>query len=293
MFESNQDIHFSCTQCGKCCEKPPRTNFYEMLELSDKFIFQTAHHTMISYASNPLDKSLCEHYQIIGHTIMMPEIEASLFYFIDFIPIPLISYKTCPQLKDNLCTIYGSRPNSCRIGPFSAFYNEQEQWKTVNFYESNIKNNWKCSFKPTDPIIYQKNNIHSYHVSSLYYQEISHIREATDKYIEFLSLYGEERKNNHFKALFEAMEKNSLLVTDIVFMLQAAISANLISPKVANSFIKSQKILLEKELNFATELKNKENLNTSRIYKRIIEDYEKILITNLFNQQLSDSFEII
>jgi len=293
MFDKDQEIRFSCTQCGKCCEKPPRVNFYEMLDLADKFIFQTAHHTMISYAEKPLDKSLLEHYQIIGHTIMMPELEASLFYFVDFMPVPLVSYKMCSQLKDNACQIYGQRPNSCRLSPFSAFYDSQDQWKTVNFFNERVKaNNWNCSFDEKAPIIFKNGDIYSPGLNAIYHQEVTHIREITDKYVEFLALQENNRKNEHFKALFDAMQKNALIITDVLFMLQGAIHFNLITPKIAKDFIIKQKELLEKEINYATSLKSKENLPTSRLYKRMIEDYTKVINTDLFKQIITNDFDI-
>lgn len=293
MFSKEQEIRFGCTQCGKCCEKPPRVSFYEMLELADKFIFQTAHHTMISYAQNPLDKELSHHYQLIGHTIMMPELEASLFYFIDFMPIPLLSYKTCPQLKDNLCQIYGERPGSCKLSPFSAFYDSQDQWKTVNFFKENIKSkNWVCSFDEKEPVIFKNGDIYSPSLNALYHQEVMHIREITDKYVEFLSMQEGDRKTEHFKALFDAMQKNALVITDIIFMLQCALFFNLINTKVANEFILKQKNLIEKELAYATTVKNKDNLHTSRLYKRMIEDYNKVISTNYFTQS-SYNFDVV
>jgi Fe-S-cluster containining protein len=294
MFTSNQDIHFSCTQCGKCCDKPPRVNFYEMLDLADKFIFQTAHHTMISHASTPLDKSLSLHYQIIGHTIMMPELEASLFYFIDFMPIQFISHKTCDQLKDNLCQIYGERPITCRLSPFSAFFDEQDQWKTINFFKEQAESKgWQCSFDKPSPLVYKNNDLYNPSQSALYHQEILNIRNITDKYIEYLSMQGEDKKNNHFKALFDAMQKNALVITDVIFILQAAIQYNLIDQSLAENFIKKQKKLLELELNKALELKNKDDLPTSRLYKRMLEDYNKVLNTKLFHQEINDNFSII
>lgn len=294
MFEKNQEIHFSCTQCGKCCEKSPNVSFYEMLELSDRFIFQTAHHTMISYAQKPLDKSLALHYQEIGHTIMMPELDSSLFYFIDFIPIELPSHKQCSQLKNNLCEIYGKRPNICRTNPISPFYDEEDQWKTINFFkEKTASKQWQCSFEQKDPIIYNDGKIQSHILNSLYNQQIINIREITDKYIEFLSLQGDERKTEHFKTLFNAMQKNALVITDVIFMLQAAIYFNIIGQDSANHFIQEQKNLIEKELLVAQELKNKENLQTSRLYKKIIIDYNKVIDTKLFNQPMQDDFGII
>lgn len=293
MFTKDQEIRFSCTQCGKCCEKPPRVNFYEMLELADKFIFQTAHHTMISYAQNPLEKTLSHHYQLIGHTIMMPELDASLFYFIDFMPIPLLSYKACPQLKDNLCQIYGERPSSCRLTPFSAFYDSQDQWKTVNFFKERVTaNNWDCSFEEKDTLIFKNNDIYSPSLNALYHQEVTHIREITDKYVEFLSMQQGDRKNQHFKALFDGLQKNALIITDVILMLQCALTFNLISAEMATNFILKQRSLIEKELQYATNLKDKANLPASRLYKRMVEDYTKIINSKFFEQE-SVNFDII
>ena len=39
-FSQTDTIHFSCEQCGKCCSKAPSMSFYDMLELSEEFIFK-------------------------------------------------------------------------------------------------------------------------------------------------------------------------------------------------------------------------------------------------------------
>lgn len=294
MFESNQDIHFACHQCGQCCTKSPEMSFYDMLELSEKFIFQTAHHTMISYAKNPLEKELVSHYQLIGHTIMMPELEASLFYFVNFIPVSLPSYGSCPQLKDNKCSIYGDRPATCKISPFSAFYDEQQQWKTINFFKKQVDaGKWNCSFDKKDPLIYSRNDLYIPGQSAIYHQEIINIREITDKYIEFLSLQGEGRKNTHFKALFDAMRKNALMISDVVFVIQMARYYNIISEDVAIRFFSNQLKCLQKELDYTVKIKNKDNLQTSRLYKRMIDDYEKLLKSDLFKDNYENEFGLI
>jgi Fe-S-cluster containining protein len=231
MFTQSDTIHFSCTQCGGCCQKSPFMHFYDMLELSDEFFFQTAHHAVISYAHKPLEESLLNHYKAIGHTIVMPEdgIEASLFYFIDFIPVSYPSYKTCPKLDNNLCSIYGKRPTSCRIAPLDAKFDDSQQWRTLNYFKKNVEENkWKCNFSNDQPILFKDEQIYHPNSNALYFQSVDAIRDITDKYIEFLSVSDKKYLDTHFKAVFKSITDNSLMISDMIIPLQAARFHNII-----------------------------------------------------------------
>lgn len=289
MFKPNDTIHFSCKQCGKCCQKSPHMHFYDMLELSDEFIFQTAHHGVLSFSKTPLEKSLLEHYQILGHTIMMPELEASLFYFIDFIPISYPSYKTCPKLIENQCSIYGKRPSSCKLAPFDARFDDTQQWRALQYFKDNTeKNDWKCSFDESSPIVYKEEQIYQPAQNSLYFQSVDLIRDITDKYIEFLGLASKQHQDEHFKALFQSIRQQNLMITDMVVILQVARYYNLISEEYAVTFMNNQIQLIEKEMKPALALKRKEDLQTSRLYKKQKEYYEKAIKDNLFKHSQED-----
>lgn len=278
----NNIFHFNCTQCGKCCSKPPHVNFFEMLELSDKFIFQISHNTKISKADNPLPKSICQHYQTIAHTIMLPELDSSMFYFIDFIPIQLNSLNHCEQLDNKLCKIYGSRPNRCRLSPFSSKYDDTEQIKAITlFKESAIKNNWECSFNKEDNLLYKDNDFVLNYTSNLYYQEISNIRTITDKYIEYISANNEESKNNHFKNLFNSVKINKLMVTSVIIMLECALYYSLIDNYTFTNFIKNQISLLNTKLNYFNNNLIENDLEIKTIYENILKEYKNINLINI------------
>lgn len=291
MFNQNDTIHFSCHQCGKCCSKSPFLHFYDMLELSDEFFFQTAHHAVISHANNPLSPDLLKHLQVLGHTIVMPEaeIESRLFYFIDFMPVSYPSYKNCSKLENNLCTIYGKRPSACRIAPLDAKFDDSQQWKTVNFYKQNvIAHDWQCSFSETDPIIYKNQQIYQPNHNNLYYQSVDSIRDITDKYIEFLGSADKEYLNNHFKAVFKSLTTESQMISDMITPLQSVRYYNIVSEDLVVNFVENQIKFIEKEMKPALSFKRKEDLQVSRLYKRQKEDYIKALKNNLFKHSFDD-----
>lgn len=289
MFNQNDTIHFSCTQCGKCCGKAPFMHFYDMLQLSNEFFFQTAHHAVLSNSKNPLEKGLIDHLQVLGHTIVMPEehIESTLFYFIDFMPVTYPSYKACPKLENNLCSIYGKRPSSCKLAPLDAKFDDTQQWRTLNFYKENVdKNEWKCDFSHDQPIVYKNQEIYQTNHNALYFQSVDIIRDITDKYIEFLSIAKNPQDNKHldahFKAIFKSVVNNNLMISDMIISLQSARYHNLISEEVAVKFIEDQLAFIEKETKPALSFKRKEDLQTTRLYKAQKEAYVKALKQKIF-----------
>lgn len=299
MFTQKDTIHFSCTQCGKCCKKAPFMHFYDMLELADEFFFQTAHHAVLSNSKNPLDKDLINHLQALGHTIVMPEehIESSLFYFMDFMPVSYPSYKSCPKLENNLCTIYGKRPTSCKLAPLDAKFEDSQQWRTLNFYKENvIKNDWQCNFNVDQPIVYKDEQIYQPHQNSLYFQSVDIIRNITDKYIEFLSVsdnaHEKKHLDIHFKAIFKSVLDNNLMISDMIIPIQSARYHNLITEDSAVTFVEKQLKFIEKEMKPALSFKRKEDLPTSRLYKNQKEGYVKALKQNIFKYS-SDNFSLL
>lgn len=275
------DIHFSCTQCGQCCAMPPHMNLYDMISLSDEFIFQTYHSVVLSSAKKPLDKQVTDFLQIIGHTIVLPEFDCSLFYYIDFLPITYPSVKSCPKLENNLCSIYGKRPSSCKLAPLNISYDDSQQWRPVEFFQSNtLNNNWKCDFSEKSPIILKNNEIYDLNLNSLYFQSVNNIRNFTNKYIEYLSL--SKHKDSHFKLLFKSYTNKENIITDVVSPLKVALHYNLISYEQVITFVNNQIFLLTKELDQSIFLKLKDNLKTSRLYKQQLFMYKKALSLKLF-----------
>lgn len=293
MFSQTDTIHFSCTQCGKCCVKSPNMHFYDMIELSEEFIFQTAHHVVISSSKKPLEKVLLDHYQALGHTIVLPEMEASLFYFIDFTTMSYPSYKMCSKLIDNKCSIYNIRPSTCRLAPLDYKFDDTQQWRTLQYFKNNVeKNDWKCSFDKKEPVLFSNEQIYNIGQNSLYFQSVDFIRNITDKYIEFLGVYDKKYQTEHFKRVFNSCMKNQMMISDMILPLQVAIYHNIISEEYAVKFIENQIKLIDKEFQAAKDNKRKEDLQYSRLYKKQKEDYVKALNNDIFNEA-HNSFSII
>lgn len=281
-FSQTDTIHFSCEQCGKCCSKAPSMSFYDMLELSEEFIFQTSHQSVISYSKTPLDKHLLMHYQALGHTIMLPEIEASLFYYLDFSPIDYPSYKNCSKLIDNKCSIYGKRPTPCKLSPLNSRFDDTQQWRNLQFFKDKTKKEqWLCNFSNSSPVVFSQEQLYRLEDNRLYFQDVDNIRSFTDIYIEFLKL-NEKHIDNHFKSVFSFLMKNQLMISDLIIPLQVARYNNLISEDYALNFIENQIALIDKEMEAALKFKRKEDRKTSKLYKLQKDEYLKALKNNLF-----------
>lgn len=279
----NNQIHFSCNKCGGCCNKPPRVNFYEMLELSNEFIWRACHNVFISTAKNPLEKNKIEQLQNIGHTIVVPEHDLSFFYYIDFEPIQFKNNSNCSKLsQDNLCSIYGKRPARCRISPFNILSDEHSQSENILFFKKQSeKKVWNCSFDINSTLIYENSNFSQNHHQSLYYQEIFQIRDITDKFIEFLDIQENQGKQNHFETLFNYSFKNKIssIYSDLDFLLHMGLYYNMIDDLYVNKFLNSQIKLLN---NF---IENKQvDKETYKEYIKLKEKYSNFLEKNYFSE---------
>ena len=279
----SQDIHFNCHQCGRCCNKKLFLHFHDMLLLSDEFIFQTAHHGFLSYANQPLDKVTISHYQALGHTIMLPEFNLSLFYYIDFTPLNPSRYQTCPKLKNNLCSIYHKRQSACKLSPFDYSIDDTQQLKTIQIFQEQVKENqWNCSFNDNNPLIYKEQQIYQPYQNSIYFEAVDLIRNFTDKYIELLGMADKTKQEEHFKVLYDSVKNQTLMVTDLVVPLQVARHYQLITEEEANQFLHNQISLIKKEINPVMSFIRKENTQTYHLYKQQKNEYEKAIQNQLF-----------
>lgn len=287
MEDPDKKIRFSCSTCGRCCGRSPHATIYDVFELADEFIFQAAHHVVLSYAKNPPQREILEHLQFIGHTVMMPELEASLFYFIDFATISPPSYGSCPKLNaEGACSIYAKRPMQCKLAPFDFRFPISEQWRQLESYRLNSERiEWKCDFSDQSPIVFDENGIRQPNVLSDFRHSVEMTRAFTDQYVEFISLASPERKNEHFKALFHSIKNNSLMITDMIIPLQASIRNDVITYDFAKSFIDSQIRLIDSEIEKSSMKKFKQNLQTTRLYKKQKELYVKAVANGIFDRK--------
>lgn len=284
----NHNYNFSCTACGGCCTQSPSMSIYDMLELSEEFIFQVSHHAVVSQEKKPLEKALLDHYQTLGHTLVLPEFDSVLFYWIDFSAMNAPSYKKCSKLLDNKCSIYSKRPTSCKLQPLDYKTPEELQYKKIELYkEKTEKKQWACNFSENSPVLLKSNNIASTHLNSLYYNNLNSIKDFTDKYIDSMEIYG-NRQQEHFKTVFKAHLSKSVLVTDIIQPLFVAINYSMITAEEATNIIKNQLLLIKKEVDRAINLKIKEDVKYSRLYKKIIDTYEKALHNKIFDNNTEE-----
>ncbi len=276
----NDVVKFNCTKCGGCCSEAPKVNFYEMLELQSDFIWQSCHNVIVSTVDNPINKIKAEQLQIIGNTIVVPEEDLSLFYYIDFQPINLTVNNRCPKLSiENLCSIYGKRPTRCRLSPFNILENENSQIRNISiFKEKSDKGLWGCSFSENEQPLYSEFGFKQANHKSLFYQEINQIRDITDKYIDFLEIQDDKAKQKHFESLFEysVKEKFNTVFSDLEFIFHMVLYFNLVDSFSINEFISSQLKLIQ-EVNSEID-KDKNNQ-----YKILKEKYSYFLKNDYFS----------
>lgn len=288
MFKKEDTIHFACTQCGKCCDKSPLANFYDLFNLADEFVFQTAHHGLLSYNKKREAEELTQFYRMIGHTLVLPELDAVLFYYINFMAVEY-PQETCSKLKDNLCTIYSKRPSSCKLSPINDGFDDTQQWKTINIFKDKVENkDWKCDFSENAPILYKNEEIYSLNHNSLYFQSIGSNRDFTDKYVNFIKNGGEKYFQNHFKAVLNTTLSKSQMITDLMIPLTVGLKEHVLDESTVIDFVEKQIILIEKELSKSSFFKIKDNLKISRLYKKQKDDYKNALKNNLFKLDEND-----
>lgn len=282
---NGEALHFGCTLCGKCCNVPPKVEFDELLRLKDHFIFQTNHTCFLSYNRNPLPKEITDFYTGIGHNIVLTDLEAVMFYYIEFTPMLNPSYKQCSKLIDNKCSIYDIRPHSCELYPFSKNYEQEEQWRSIKFFEKKVQSGeYECDFSNKSPIIYDQHMFNDYSIETRFEQSIENIHNFTNYYIAFLEkMGGKEYKNNHFKYLVNAISQKSLFISDTLNPMLVGVINNLITKEQAEDFIKSQLALITYEIENSKKNKSKENLHTSRLYLKQKQIFEKALLTDMFD----------
>lgn len=261
-----------------------------MMQLSKHFVFQTSHNVAISYANNPLEKYQLEYYQMIGHTVMIPEIEGSLFYYVNFGVLPFQTSTMCEKLVDNKCSIYLDRPNSCRLLPLSNNYDEELQWKSVNFFKKE-ELGWECDFSNDAPLLLKDNKIYNQTYNSLYNIEMQNIRSYTDKYMVFIENFGEDKKNKHLLRLFNSIKSGQQMITDVIFSLQVAVFYGVVSEDEVMEFLENQIKLLETSLQICLNNKDKSNLQIYRMYKKILDDYKRAFNNKIFNSDMYDVSE--
>ncbi len=137
----------------------------------------------------------------------------------------------------------------------------------------------------------KKGEIAKYQDDEMYIAYINSTRAMTDLFVEAVS-FSEETKNNHFKTLFQMINKNSTMITDLVHVLKIAALNNILSKTYITKVIENQLKLLYKEIEISKNNKLKENLHVTKVYKEFIQNYEKALKNNIFDTD-TENFTLI
>lgn len=288
-----KNLNFSCTACGACCNSNPKFNFIEMMDLSDEFIFQTSHNVFISTNDNLLDKDILEHYRKFNQMIVLPEFNATMFYHIDFIGIKLVNNaSSCDKLNNNICSIYGKRPNYCRLMPLS-IKEPLSNMKTIQIFKDKTEANfWNCDFSLNAKPLLKNGQLVNIYTQNEYFREILGLQETTDIFINFLNNISEEKKTEHFKFLFENASKNHIVISDVFSVLHAMMDTGLLSEKLLENFIHNQIQLMESYLNKNILHKLKDNLKTHRMLKDLLKRYKSYLQNKPYQQAITGEFSI-
>jgi uncharacterized protein len=100
-----EKLHFSCTQCGKCCTGSPG-----YVWVTEKEIEVIARHL------NLTPKEVVMRYtRRVGHRLSLVERKSDY---------------SCIFLKDDQCTLYDARPTQCRTYPFwPSIMKSKENWE--------------------------------------------------------------------------------------------------------------------------------------------------------------------
>lgn len=160
-----RDFRFSCKGCGKCCDSPPQLSIREMYEHLDDFVL------FASIVSQPVDippdRRISDVRLEIGRMISRKSVELGSITF-----VPVDAYgsegpemlanvsgvvqkehiERCPALSDdNRCSIYETRPNTCRYVPGQHLLPVGHQDVMFRIFKERHKND--CDWSETAPLV--------------------------------------------------------------------------------------------------------------------------------------------
>lgn len=273
-------VNFACTSCGACCNTAPKLTFFDLLNLSDEFIFQTKHFAVISTAKDPLPKERIRHLERLAHTVIIEEQNITMFYWMSLGSLDKPSYKSCPKLKDNLCSIYGKRPINCRNMPAHISYPPSMQETIIKFYKENTA--FKCDFSEDAPLYLDNGNFVNDVDENNYFNELDQTRTFTDRFLAYIN-FTDGALNNHFKNALKAVVSKTEMTTDVIVPLCVMVIEGWATPEQMENVLRNQINLMKTDIAESKRLKLKADLKTVRFYESMILVYEKALKNKLFN----------
>jgi Fe-S-cluster containining protein len=176
MGEKTISRHFSCTSCGKCCDRGPEMELGEATALADKFITRATFklHSLpldartpraavwwkTQGSSLPMRKALDEAHRHMAHFSVSDKIDRanqrSLHLTISALPFHLERGK-CPALSGEQCAIYEIRPLTCRTVPF---HYSRPQSTLTSYLDSLVGTpGYRCNTTRDAPQIFQSGSV--------------------------------------------------------------------------------------------------------------------------------------
>lgn len=278
MNESNV-INFECTSCGACCQSAPKLTFFDLLNLSDQFIFQTKHFSVLSTSKDPLPKERIHHLERLAHTLILEEEKMVIFYWMSLGALQKPSQKTCPKLKDNLCSIYNNRPINCRNMPAYIAYPPSMQEKVITFYKHNTM--FKCDFSEDAPLYMKDGDFVDEGVEAAYYNELDQTRTLTDRYLAYINMTP-NALDLHFKNAVKALLSKTEMTTDIITPMCVMVVEGWAEPEKMDNVLRNQIKLMKEDIEVSKKNKLKQDLKVVRFYENMLTVYEKAINNRLF-----------
>lgn len=276
---NKEPIHFKCTACGACCSTAPRLTFFDLMNLSDEFIFQAKHHSVLSTSKDPLPKERIHHLEKLAHTVIMEEQKMVMFYWLTLGAIQKSSQKTCPKLVDKKCSIYNKRPVNCKNMPAYIEFPPSMQESVIAFYKNNTT--FKCDFSEDAPLYMQDGNFVDEDIENNYYNELDQTRTFTDRFLAYINMTP-DALNNHFKNAVKAMLSKTEMTTDIITPMCVMVIEGWATPEQMDNVLRNQMLLLAEDIKVSKVNKFKEDLKTVRFYENLLKVYDKALKNRLF-----------
>ncbi len=286
-----QNIHFECTQCGKCCESYFPLTFDEMFKYKDTFVqeLRISYHLFPAYLSATEYADIKNLYQkmYVSYATKQSQYQA---FFLNPQVIQSSYEKMCPQLDNNLCSIQSDKPLNCKALPLEATLPDSLQSKQfvhwilaggMKKYECNLTNvnslpEQSRAGKVQDPLFIEWNKETQQYefmqseYKNAYLQEKQDLCDSLNLKRDVMHHYMSYAQKD-IDTLYDTFRKDQTytILTHTGSVISAMIAKNVCSKEKAINYFESQIKLITQEMNKAKERKNKEEREKTQFYKEM------------------------
>jgi Fe-S-cluster containining protein len=161
--------HFACTQCGKCCNRPPEVELSEAAPLADVFVFRLMFRLYwlprsladyrhlrertsdaVFYQKKRLLSAFAAHRSSVRSRRNGKAVEHTKYLMISALALDT-NPDACSALNGNRCSIYDRRPLSCRSVPLH--YSRAEALARKDLAAFVETPGYECDTSDTAPIV--------------------------------------------------------------------------------------------------------------------------------------------